>query len=100
MVPRYTKLDFPTYDETEDPLIWLHRCEKFFANQRTRETDKVGLAAFHLLGEAQLWYYQLETELPAISWDGFKEYCSLRFGPPARSNPLGELVNLKQMGFS
>ncbi|XP_068651582.1 uncharacterized protein [Aristolochia californica] len=30
--------------------------------------------------------------------NSFKELCLLRFGPPARSNPLGDLVNLKQTG--
>ena len=29
-VPRYHKLDFPTYDGKEDPLGWLNRCEQFF----------------------------------------------------------------------
>lgn len=33
MIPRYTKLDFQTYNGSEDPLIWLHRCEQFFDNQ-------------------------------------------------------------------
>lgn len=54
MVPRYTKLDFPTFNGIEDPLIWLHRCEQFFANQRTAKINKVSLAAFHMMGEAQL----------------------------------------------
>ncbi|OIT08856.1 hypothetical protein A4A49_55398, partial [Nicotiana attenuata] len=77
IVPRYTKLDFPTYDGTEDPLIWLHRCEKFFANQRTANQEKVGLASFHMVGEAQLWVYQLELEEPNLTWGVFKEYCTL-----------------------
>ncbi|XP_019265334.1 PREDICTED: uncharacterized protein LOC109242914 [Nicotiana attenuata] len=98
VVPRYTKLDFPTFDGSEDPLIWLHRGEKFFSNQRTNEVDKVELAAFHLLGEAQLWYHQVEQEYPSVDWSEFKEYCALRFGPPLGSNPLGDLVNLKQTG--
>ncbi|OIT36537.1 putative mitochondrial protein, partial [Nicotiana attenuata] len=92
------KLDFPTFDGSTNPLIWLHRCEKFFSNQHTQEEDKVGLAAFHMLGEAQLWYHQLEIENPSMSWVELKDCCTLRFGPPARSNPLGELVNLKQTG--
>ncbi|XP_070028898.1 uncharacterized protein [Nicotiana sylvestris] len=91
-------MDFPTFNGSEDPLIWLHRCEKFFSNQKTNEVDKVGLAAFHLLGEAQLWYHQVEQEYPFVDWSEFKEYCALRFGPPLGSNPLGDLVNLKQTG--
>lgn len=96
IVPRYTKLDFPTYDGSEDPLIWLHRCEKFFTNQRTPNQEKVGLAVFHMVGEAQLWVYQLEQEEPNLIWGVFKDYCTLRFGRPMKSNPLGELINLKQ----
>lgn len=61
MVARYTELDFPTFDGSDDPLIWLHRCAKFFSNQRTDEAYKVGLTAFYLLGEAQLRHYQLES---------------------------------------
>ncbi|KAH0658108.1 hypothetical protein KY289_026856 [Solanum tuberosum] len=47
-------------------------------------------------GEAQLWVNQLEQEEPNLTWGIFKEYCTLRFGPPVKSNPLGELINLKQ----
>lgn len=49
-----------------------------------------------MAGEAQLWVYQLELEEPNLTWGVFKEYCTLRFGPPIKSNPLGELINLKQ----
>ncbi|KAK4726929.1 hypothetical protein R3W88_031846 [Solanum pinnatisectum] len=56
-IPRYARMDFPTYDGTNDPLIWAYRCEQFFENQHTAEAEKVGVAGFHLLGEAQLWYY-------------------------------------------
>ncbi|KAH0764992.1 hypothetical protein KY285_000863 [Solanum tuberosum] len=96
IVPRYTKLDFPIYDGSEDPLIWLHRCDKFFSNQHMNNQEKVGLAAFHMVGEAQLWVYQLEQEEPNLTWGVFKEYCTLRFDPPMKRNPLGELINLKQ----
>ncbi|KAL4324350.1 hypothetical protein GQ457_11G020520 [Hibiscus cannabinus] len=71
MVPRYSKMEFPTYD---------------------------GLAAFHLLGEAQLWFDQVEEEEADLDWGRFKECCHVRFGPPMSNNPLGELANLKQTG--
>jgi hypothetical protein len=44
MIPRYSKMEFPTYDGTGDPLGWLRRCDRFFINQRIAE-DKVGLAS-------------------------------------------------------
>lgn len=95
MVPRYTKLDFPTFDGFEDPLVWLHRCEIFFFLSKTLELEKVGLAAFHMVKEAQLWYYHIEQEEPNLPWVTFKEYCTLCFAPLLHGNPLCELVNLK-----
>ena len=57
---QYHKLEFPTYDGTEDPLDWLNRCEQFFRGQRTMEEEKVWLASYRMTGVAQQWYYQLE----------------------------------------
>ncbi|XP_010264784.1 PREDICTED: uncharacterized protein LOC104602705 [Nelumbo nucifera] len=98
IIPKYSRLEFPSYNGNGDPLGWLHRCEQFFRNQRTDDRDKVSLAAFHLTEEAQLWFYRLEQEEPGLGWAQFKSYCLLRFGPPLTSNPLGELINLKQTG--
>ncbi|KAG6490950.1 hypothetical protein ZIOFF_052282 [Zingiber officinale] len=63
MAPRYSKMEFLTYYGEGDPLSWVKRCEKFFTNQRATEADKVGFAAFHLVGEAQLWFDQVERLL-------------------------------------
>ncbi|XP_068657862.1 uncharacterized protein [Aristolochia californica] len=97
-IPRYTKLDFPMFKGSEDPLIWLYGCEKFFSHQRTAETEKVRIATFHMLDEAQLRGHQLEMENPNIDWEEFKESCTIQFGPPAQRNPLGDLVLLRQTG--
>ncbi|KAH0716616.1 hypothetical protein KY290_012894 [Solanum tuberosum] len=97
-IPRYARMDFPTYDGTNNPLIWAHRCEQFFENQHTADAEKVGVAGFHLLGEAQLWYYQLKRAKGPMSWEDFKKRCFQRFGPPESSNPVGELVTLRQTG--
>ena len=96
--PRYHRLDFPTYDGADDPLSWLNRCDQFFRGQRTEEGDKVWLAVYHLTGIAQQWYFQLERDEGQPNWDQFKELCHMRFGPPTRSNPLGELTRLRQTG--
>ncbi|WMV32036.1 hypothetical protein MTR67_025421 [Solanum verrucosum] len=98
IIPRYTKLDFPRFNGQEDPLGWLNICEHFFRHQQTLKEEKVGLASFHLEGNAQLWFLQLETDLPQLSWDDFKRHCNLRFGPPIRSQKLGELAKLCQIG--
>lgn len=43
-----------------------------------------------------MWYYQLENEISTPSWNHFVELIHTRFGPPLRSNPLGELTVLKR----
>ena len=58
--PRFAKVDFATYDGTEDPLNWLNQCEQFFRGQRTLASDRTWLASYHLRGAAQTWYYALE----------------------------------------
>ncbi|PPR94587.1 hypothetical protein GOBAR_AA26086 [Gossypium barbadense] len=78
MVPQYSKMEFPTYDGVRDTLGWLKRYEFFFGNQRTNEEDKVSLTSFHLLGEAQLWFDQMEEDEANLDWGHFKECCHVR----------------------
>ncbi|XP_068662886.1 uncharacterized protein [Aristolochia californica] len=61
--------------------------------------DKVRLAAFHLLDEAQLWFYQVELDRLVVDWEEFKELCMIWFRIPAYRNPLGDLVLLRQVGL-
>ncbi|KAH0765137.1 hypothetical protein KY285_001008 [Solanum tuberosum] len=63
-----------------------------------QDPEKVGFTWFHLLGEAQLWYYQLKRAKGPTSWDDFQKRCFQRFGHPESSNPMGELVTLRQIG--
>ncbi|KAJ1253618.1 hypothetical protein BS78_K226700 [Paspalum vaginatum] len=94
LVPRYHKLEFPTFGGKEDPLGWLNRCEQFFKGQRTLEGDKVWLAFYHLTGVAQPWFTMVERTNPTMSWAMFKDLCNDCFGPLLRNNPLGELARL------
>jgi hypothetical protein len=41
LTPHLHKLNFPTYDDKEDPLPWINHCEQFFRGQRTPETEQV-----------------------------------------------------------
>lgn len=38
-VPKYSRLEFPTYDGSEDLLMWVHCCKQFFHSRRIREED-------------------------------------------------------------
>jgi hypothetical protein len=92
--PKFYKLEFPTYDGSEDPLNWLSHCEQFFRGQRTLASDCTWLASYHLRGPAQTWYYTLEQSEGMPSWERFKELCHLQFGPPVRDSRLAELGRL------
>ena len=93
--PRFAKLDFATYDGTEDPLNWLNQCEQFFRGQRTLASERTWLASYHLRGAAQTWYYALEQDEGSMPpWERFRELCLLRFGPPIRGSRLAELGRL------
>jgi hypothetical protein len=92
------KLLFPTFDGSEDPLQWLNRCDQFFHIQETSEAGKVFLATFYMSGEASQWYTLLERNRSQPSWDKFIKLVNQRFGPPLRSNTLGELIQLQREG--
>jgi hypothetical protein len=93
-LPKFYKLEFPTYDGSEDPLNWLSHCEQFFRGQRTLASDRTWLASYHLHGPAQTWYCTLEQSEGMPSWERFKELCHLQFGPPVRDSRLAELGRL------
>jgi hypothetical protein len=97
-VPRFSKLEFPSYDGFVDPLNWLRRCEQFFRGQQTAPADRVWLASYHLKGVAQTWYYALEIDKGVPTWDRFTELCHQRFGPALRTNRLSELARLAFTG--
>ena len=93
--PRFAKIDFATYDGSDDPLNWLNQCDQFFRGQRTPASERTWLASYHLRGAAQTWYYALEQDEGGMPpWDRFRELCLLRFGPPVRGSRLAELGRL------
>jgi hypothetical protein len=96
--PRFQKMDFPRFDGKSDPLAFINRCESFFHQQRIAEEEKVWMASYNLQDAAQLWYMQVQSEEGTPPWRRFTELLNLRFGPPLRSNPLGELAACKRTG--
>ncbi|CAO2161375.1 unnamed protein product [Urochloa humidicola] len=96
--PKPGKLDFPKYSGKDDPLPFLNRCEAYFQLGRIMEEEKVLMAALHLEDMAQLWYMRVSQEEGTPSWRRFAELLNLRFGPPLRSHPLGELTTCRRTG--
>jgi hypothetical protein len=56
------------------------------------------MAAYHLEGVAQQWYYKLEQNMGKPTGKEFIKRISARFGPAVRSNPLGDLSHLQFSG--
>jgi hypothetical protein len=50
------------------------------------------MASIHLLDAAHIWYMHIERDNDTPSWRRFTELLNLRFGPPLRANPLGDLA--------
>jgi hypothetical protein len=48
LLPRIRKLVFPTFDDKEDPLTWLNRCEQFFKGKNMPENEKVWCASYDM----------------------------------------------------
>jgi hypothetical protein len=96
--PPVHKLHFPKYDGTEDPLGWLHKCEQFFRSQGTSPAQHIWTVAFYLEGAVSQWYFCMEKNQGEPSWPDFVDGVNKRFGPPTRSNPLGELMHLRCSG--
>ncbi|KAF2308907.1 hypothetical protein GH714_023416 [Hevea brasiliensis] len=96
--PKMVKLDFPRFDEKEDATSWVCRAEQFFQFHRTPDEDRVEIASFHMIGDAQLWYQVLRRENPSITWDEFKEGFYSRYGANQLTDFFGELAKLQQQG--
>nr|KAJ0227854.1 hypothetical protein LSAT_V11C100037070 [Lactuca sativa] len=95
-VPKFTKMEFPTYDGKDDPLAWLQKCEDFFEEQQTPTEAWVPQATFVLQGKASDWYRNLRRMKGQPTWNKFVEECKIHFGPPMSMNPLGELTQLRK----
>ncbi|RVX10184.1 hypothetical protein CK203_016154 [Vitis vinifera] len=68
VVPKLAKLDFPCYDGSEDPTLWICRAEQVFEFQGTSLEDQVKLATYHLEKDAQLWYQQWKNQGHLVTW--------------------------------
>ncbi|XP_012077775.1 uncharacterized protein LOC105638562 [Jatropha curcas] len=92
------KLDFLRFDEKEDATSWICQAEQFFQFHRTPDEDRVEIASFHMIGDAQLWYQLLKQENPSVTWAEFKEGFYLRYGLNQLIDFFGELSKLQQQG--
>ena len=98
VIPRVTKLDFPRFNGNADPTSWICRAEQFFEFQNIAKEEKISLAAYHLEGEAQLWYQLLKEEERVTTWPLLKGGLYTHYGPTEFDDFFGDLTKLRQMG--
>ena len=96
--PKHKKWDFPRFDGSSDPMLFLNKCEAYFRQHRTMAEERVLMASYHLDDVAQLWFTQLQDDDGTPSWGTFKDLLNLRFGPPLRSAPMFELAECRRTG--
>ncbi|KAA8535649.1 hypothetical protein F0562_030652 [Nyssa sinensis] len=96
VLPKLTKLEFPRYQGGDDPTSWICRAEQFFEFQQIEPEERVSLAAYHLEGDAQLWYQLLKEEGEVISWALLKEGLHARFGSTEIEDFFGDLTKFRQ----
>lgn len=66
--------------------------------QGTSEDDKLPLAAYHLEGEAQLWYQLFKESEDEPTWELMKNSLHVRYGPTQFDDFYEDLTKLKQTG--
>lgn len=74
------------------------RAEQFFEFQNTPEEEKIPLAAYHLEGEAQLWYQLFKESEEEPTWETMKDGLHARYGPMQFDDFFGDLTKLRQTG--
>jgi len=69
MKPISVRLDFPLFDG-EDPETWCCRAEEFFGYYNIPAEQRLSISAFHMVGEANLWFRELRSSKMVIDWEG------------------------------
>jgi hypothetical protein len=46
--PKHKKWDFPRFDGTSDPMLFLNKCDAYFRQHRTMVEERVLMASYHL----------------------------------------------------
>jgi len=71
VAPKLAKIDFRGMMDRKIPLVGYG--EQFFNFQNTSEEEKLALTAYHLEGEAQLWYRLFKENKEEQTWEAMKD---------------------------
>ena len=91
------KMMFPSYDGSNDVLLWINCYGLYFYSENTPEHKKVWMASLHMTDATQLWYYLLETVRGEPDRRHLCQLVNRQFGQAIVESPLGNLALLSQM---
>nr|GEW16408.1 hypothetical protein VITISV_041623 [Tanacetum cinerariifolium] len=95
------KLEFTKFSG-EDPTEWFMRVKQFFQYQGTMNNQKVSMASYHMVGEANQWWQWLcrayGEEEKEVTWEIFEQELWARFGPIENEDFDEALSKTKQTG--
>jgi hypothetical protein len=92
--PRPTRLDFFKFDG-DNPTGWIYKVEQFFYYYQTAERQKLKMDAFHMEGDALIWFQDSEDSGYFTHWRDFTEVLLLRF-EPAYDDQMESITRLRQ----
>jgi hypothetical protein len=87
-------LDFPKFDG-DNPTGWIYKAEQFFDHYQSTERHKLKTTAFHMEGDALIWFQDSKDSGYFPTWNDFSKALLLRFGP-AYDDPMEAITWLRQ----
>ncbi|KAM2104973.1 hypothetical protein ACFX1R_015519 [Malus domestica] len=97
--PPLVKLDFPRFQEGDDPLGWIYKAEHYFDYFDILADKKVRMASFHMEGEALQWFQWVNCVKNYPKWEDFTKIFCREFGSSDLLDCTENLVKLRQSGL-
>ncbi|KAM1097371.1 hypothetical protein ACFX19_015034 [Malus domestica] len=90
------KLDFPRFQEGDDPLGWIYKAEHYFDYFDIPADKKVRMASFHMEGETLQWFQWVNCVRNYPKWEDFTKIFYREFGSSDLLDCTENLVKLRQ----
>jgi hypothetical protein len=91
-------MNFPQFD-TENPKLWLTRCEDYFELYDLDPVVRVKFASMNFSPTAGRWLQSVDKKLRSCSWRSFLTCCWIdRFGRDQHELLIRQLFHIKQVG--
>lgn len=98
LIPCSMRLDVPRFSGADDPEAWIFLIEEYFGLHETTPDQRLRIVAFHLEGDAAVWFLGMRRNNLITTWDNFITSVRNRFGPSKLEDPLDDLSKLIQRG--